>query len=310
MNVKNVIIDCDPSADDAIAIMLALASPELNVLGITTVSGVCHVDQSTENALKILELCGETQTPVARGAAQPLQRTMKFDAAYGGTDGMAEVNLPLPAVAVCEQPAVEFIIRKAMEYAGRLHIISTAPMTNIAAALTAVPELSEQVCSIITSSGSYGVAVDLTHKNPRPTWNICQDPEAAKIVMESGILIEAIGLDVSSRLHNHMTDILLAYGDKDKPSKALFRKAVSFNLKHGLEPYSLLVDSMAVAYATQPGIAKLVEGRVAVETKGELTTGQTLFGNCGYLDHMQSKCKAAYEFDQDAFVRLLSERVF
>jgi len=296
--------------DDAVAIMLALASPELNVLGITVVSGVCHVDQSSENALKVLELCGKTQIPVACGAAQPLQRTMVFDAAYGGADGMAEVDLPRPTVSVCKRSATEFIIQNAREYAGRFHIISTAPMTNIATALTAAPELKEQICSIITSSGSYGVAVDLNYKNPRPAWNILQDPEAAKIVMESGILIEAIGLDISSRFHNHMTDILLAHGDKDNPFKALFRKAVSFNLKHGLEPYSLLVDSTAVAYAVQPGIARLIEGKVAVETKGELTTGQTLFGNSGYLDYMQSKCKAAYEFNQEVFVRLLSERVF
>lgn|GEM_PF-59540 len=310
MKIKNVILDCDPGADDAIAIILALHSPELNILGITAVSGVCHVDQSSINAVKILEKFGKAYIPVAKGAKQPLKRTMVFDQTYCGMDGLSETGLLSPEASVCKESAYEFIIEQARKHSGNIHIISTGPMTNIAFALTMDPAIKESISSIITSSGSYGVGQNLKNKNPRPTWNILQDPEAAKIVMESGILIEGIGLDVTSSFKNDLIDILLANSNENKFSKVFLEKAVEFNLSHGLEPYSLLVDSVAVAYAIEPDIAKMLDGRVAVETKGELTLGQTLFGNTGYLEHMKSKIKVAYDFDQYTFVKLLSERVF
>lgn len=311
MGIKNVMIDCDPSADDAIALILALHSPELNVAGITAVSGVCHVKQSTLNVLKILELCGRCEVPVAQGADQPFCHKMVFDSLYGGNDGLSETDLPEPSIIPCQQPAAEFIISQVEKYAGNIHIISTAPMTNLALAMTLAPEIKHKICSIITSSGSYGVTLDLKHKNPRPAWNIANDPEAAKIVMESGVLIEAIGLDITSQFSNHMTDILLSDQKefKQTPAKEFFQKAVRYNLLNGLDPCSLLVDSVAVAYAVQPEIAKMQEGKVAVETQGNLTRGQTLFGNEGYLDWMESKIKAAYEFDIPLFLKLLSERV-
>lgn len=310
MAVKHVIIDCDPSADDALALMLALPSPELKLLGITAVSGVCHVRQSTANAVKILELYGRTDIPVAAGAQQPLVHHLEFDQAYCGADGLSETGLPPAATPVHALPAALFIRECVRQHPGDIHIISTAPMTNIAMAFCMFPEIKKDICSIITSSGSYGVGQALHQRNPRPTWNILTDPEAAKIVMESGVLIEAVGFDISSRFSNPMVEELLAVGGPQRPAKEFFQRAVAFNQRNGLEPYSLLVDSVAVAYAIAPEIAKMTAGKVAVETKGELTRGQTIFGNIGYLDHMNSRIRAAYDFDQKRFIQLLAERVF
>ena len=387
---KHLFIDCDPSADDALAIMLALRSPELLVEGITTAAGVCDVDRCTENARRVVAIMGRTDIPVVRGAAHPLSRHLTFDDAYCGADGLSETGLfearllssgnptpektesevllsgkmpfgkptfgkpaseqPLPeqTAAGCrweseqtgfEEPvskqlvskedAADFLHRKLnarealsddeRDSGARFHILSIAPMINLAMLLTRYPEDKARIASIVTTSGSYSVQPDRHHWNPRPSWNVKADPEAAKIVLESGIPVYAAGLDVTARLSNELMRRILAEGEKrEKQGGAcanpfpltFLKRAVRFNESHGLEPYSLLVDAMGAALCARPDLASFVHGKTAVCTDDGIMLGQTLFGTEGYLDQTESDVYAAESFDFDAFASLLLERVF
>ena len=308
--MKRVIIDCDPSADDALALMLAAASAELSLEAVTAVSGVCEVVQSARNALNILELCGRSDVSVAAGASQPLKRRLEFDGKYCGCDGLSETGLVPASSCLSRLPAVELIHRKLEEHPGEIYIISIAPMTNLAELLMKYPESRGQIAGIYTINGSYGVAPDKSSWNPRPSWNVRTDPEAAKYVIESGIPVTALGLDVTMRLENAMAERLIAEGTKNGWAFQFLERAVAFNLKRGLEPYSLLVDAMAVAAAVRPEIAEYIHGKAAVSDQDGLMCGQTLFGAKGYADQWNSDVWAAYCFDFDIYIDLFLERVF
>ena len=157
---------------------------------------------------------------------------------------------------------MELIHRKLEEHPGEIYIISIAPMTNLAELLMKYPESRGQIAGIYTINGSYGVAPDKSSWNPRPSWNVRTDPEAAKYVIESGIPVTALGLDVTMRLENAMAERLMAEGNKNGWAFQFLERAVAFNLKRGLEPYSLLVDAMAVAAAVRPEIAEYMKIRM------------------------------------------------
>ncbi|HIX15006.1 MAG TPA: nucleoside hydrolase [Candidatus Hungatella pullicola] len=307
---KKIIIDCDPSADDALGIMLALASDELEVVGITSVFGVCPIEQSTENAMRILKLEGREEIPVAKGAAGPLSGFIKFDHLYGGADGMSETGIPQSGLSPVKAKATEWLREKIEVCAGEITILSTGPMTNLAGLLTEYPSVREKICRILTISGSYGVRPDKRGWNPRPSWNVLADPQAASVVMESGVFIQAAGFDVTGLLSNHMTEKILEKGRKDSPRFQFFQKAVEYNLRNGLEPFSLLVDSMAVVMAVLPDAFEFMEGKAVVETEGTWMKGQTLFGTKGYLDGSRSRVRAAYSLDKEKITNLLIERLF
>ena len=338
----HTIIDCDPSADDAIALMLAANSPELHLEGITTVSGVCEAADCAEHARQVLRLCGRTDVPVYIGARQPLKRTLEFDGAYCGADGLSETQLPPSGISDSGKTAADFLadifggkwssseetvqispsVCKAAETSQKkqenqetqseqgVHIISIAPMTNLARLLLDFPEAAVSIASIITINGSYGVAPDKHRWNPRPSWNVCADPEAAKLVLESGVPVIAAGLDVTMQLQNSLVERLLRDGDREKWQYRFLERAIRFNRLHGLEPYSLLVDAMAVAAAVRPELLSVIRGKAAVCTDDGLFCGQTLFGTIGYLSKSESDVSAAYTFDFEGYAELLLERVF
>ena len=315
------IIDCDPSADDAIALMLAVNSPELCIEAVTTVSGVCEASACAEHARQILKFSGRPDIPVYTGAGQPLKRRLEFDGAYCGADGLSETDLAPSGISGSEKTAADFLaeilqsdqtapIGQTGQGGQRLHIISTAPMTNLAALFLNYPEAKKQIGSIVTINGSYGVAPDKKIWNPRPSWNVSVDPEAAKIVLESGVPVTAAGLDVTMQLQNSLTERILREGDAEKWQYRFLERAVFFNRSHGLEPYSLLVDAMAVAAAVKPELLSVIRGKAAVCTNDGVFCGQTLFGTVGYLEHTASDVSAAYAFDFEGFAELLLERVF
>lgn len=313
MMTKKVIIDCDPSADDAIALMLAAGSPELSVEAVTTVSGVCEAKDCAEHARQVLKLCGRAEIPVYAGAAQPLSRKLTFDGKYCGADGLSETGLPPSEIAdngVSAETALCRLFGIGQKEPEKSHIVSIAPMTNLAKLLLRFPEASAQIASIVTTNGSYSVAPDKRAWNPRPSWNVAADPEAAKIVLESGVPVIAAGLDVTMQLQNALVERLLREGDPQRWQYQFLERAVQFNRARGLEPFSLLVDAMAVAAAARPELLSLIRGKAAVCTDDGLFCGQVLFGTAGYLDGTASDVSAAYAFDFDGFTVLLLERVF
>lgn len=308
MEKKHVIIDCDPGADDALALMLALNSEELIIHGVTVVAGNRDVDRCGENAMKVMEHYGRTDIPVAKGAEKPLKRTLCLDDIYSGRDGMAETFLPYQGTPCSGINAAALIIETASKYPGKLTVISTAPMTNLALAIRKDPDFTKNLASVITINGSYGVSRKEGWYNSRKEWNVCVDPEAAKLVLESGIPVWAMGVDVTGQLTNAVYENLVNSGIPGTMPYRFLTDAKRFLATRGLEPAGLFVDAMAVACAVEPEIARFVRGKAAVETAGELTTGMTLFDNVGNFNN-SSDLHAAFSYDFEKLTKLLACRV-
>lgn len=308
MEKKHVIIDCDPGADDALALMLAFNSPELIIHGVTVVAGNRDVNRCAENTLKVVEHYKKTDIPVAKGAEKPLIRSLCMDDIYSGRDGMAETFLPYYGTPCIKEHGADLIIETAERYPGELIIISIAPMTNLAEAIRKEPDLTKNLASIITINGSYGVCRREGRYNARREWNVSVDPEAAKIVLESGIPIWAMGVDVTGQLSNRIYEKLVQSGTPGTMPYEFLVDARNFLKTRGLEPAGLFVDAMAVACAIDPQIAEFVRGKTAVETAGEITTGMTLFDNVGNFNNA-SDLYAAYQFDFNRLTELLISRV-
>ena len=188
-----IILDCDPGHDDALAIALALASPELRPLAITTVAGNAPLDRTTRNALRVLTLLGRTDVPVAAGADRPIVRDPWVPVEFHGDSGLDGADLPEPAVGPAEVGAVELagaLLRRAGE---PVTLVATGPLTNMALLLRAAPGLRDRIAEISLMGGSLGEG----NTTAAAEFNIWADPEAAAIVFDSGIPIRMAGLDVT-----------------------------------------------------------------------------------------------------------------
>ncbi|MFD0714511.1 nucleoside hydrolase [Paenibacillus sp. GCM10027626] len=279
--MKKVLIDCDPGMDDSLALILACKSKELDVKAITTVSGNYHVDVTSVNALKTLELIGRLDVPVAKGLAKPLVRPLASDPFTHGADGQAEAFLPEPAKQLEQMHAVDLIIETVKKYPNELYLLALGPLSNIALAFTKCPEIKEMIKGIYAIAGAFGLnkysAANATGDNPQSEWNVYVDPEAAEIVFGSGVPLTAIGLDVATHFDVNFTDEDLELLRKsDKPEAAFLLNMIQFVTKRGFESYCVLIDSMAVAAAIDETFIRSIRGKVGVETKGELTLGMTV----------------------------------
>ena len=186
--VTPILLDCDPGHDDAIAILLALASPEVELLGITTVHGNQTLEKTTRNALRVLELAGRTDVPVARGADAPLVRELTVADHVHGDSGLDGPELPEPTTRPIDQGAVSFL---AEQLSPGVVLVPTGSLTNVAQLLTEHPEVRPERIVLM------GGAIGLGNITPAAEFNIWADPEAAAVVFESGIDITMVGLDVT-----------------------------------------------------------------------------------------------------------------
>lgn len=197
--MKKVILDMDPGIDDALALMLALRSPEIRVLGITTVAGNAPLQTTSANALRVLEHIGATLIPVAAGAARPLQRPLVDASDYHGPDGLGQCGLPPPTLSLHPSSAWDFMAELVLAQPGEITLVATGPLTNVALAFQRYPKLPESLCRLVLMGGAY----DLTpfgrgNTTPFAEFNIWEDPEAASTVFHSQVDIFAVGLDVST----------------------------------------------------------------------------------------------------------------
>jgi inosine-uridine nucleoside N-ribohydrolase len=276
-----VLIDTDPGIDDALAIMLAIQSGKLDVKAITTVSGNLTADRCSANARKILDLIGAGDIPVARGTQKPLARVYPKDPFSHGDDGLA--NLGLPASGRAEDPrfAADLIVETVNAHAGDITLIALGPLTNLALALLRDPELPRKVSAVVAIGGAYGFnsagSTRATGDNPVSEWNIYVDPEAAKLVFEAGFALTAIGLDVATHENIELRERQRELLARSKRKSAWFLAgAVDFVEKRGFRSYCALIDALAVAAVLDPTIIRTQSLRVGIETRGELTTGQTV----------------------------------
>ena len=196
--MRKVVWDMDPGIDDALALILALKSPEVQVLGITTVAGNASVEMTSANTRRVLECLNAGSIPVAMGAANPLNHPLEDALSYHGLDGLGECGLPSPLTPLYPAKAWNFLARLVLDAPGELTLIATGPLTNVAYAFELHPELPELLAGLVLMGGAYSLTpYGKGNRTPFAEFNIWQDPEAAHIVFNSGADIFAVGLDVT-----------------------------------------------------------------------------------------------------------------
>lgn len=301
---RRLVIDTDTASDDAVALMMALRAPQIEVVAITTVAGNVNVDQATRNALTVVERCGAA-TPVHRGLRRPLLRPPRDATFFHGKDGMGDLNLPPPQQQPAAEHAVDALIRLIGEHAGSITLVTLGPLTNIAAALIRAPEIAQQVAQCYVMGGAANTIGNIT---PAAEYNIWCDPDAARIVFESGMPMLMIGhehsLGEAVLTHTELAE-LRAQGELARLAvdcnAAALRASTSWLREQGLtQP-----DPVAMAVAIDPSICTVRERcYVAVETQSELTRGMTVADRWGVL-RREPNIEVCYAIDARRWKALL-----
>ncbi len=313
--MKKIILDCDPGMDDSVAIIMAAKAPQLELLAVTAVSGNYPVEVTSVNARKVLELLGRQDIPAARGMARPMVRPAPPDPFTHGSDGQAENFLPEPSMPLAEEHASDLIIRLARENPGEVTVLCTGPMSNLAMALVKEPALAGQLAGVVAISGAFGLNryafLNATGDTPQSEWNVYVDPEAAKIVYESGVPLVALGLDVATHFDvNFSPEDIAAFAESPRPEARFLSQAIRFAAGRGFEAYTTIIDCMAVAYAIDPTLVKTIRGRVGVETQSPLTLGMTVLDRRHHFvwEHLPL-IEIGAEADYGRFLHLLRDLV-
>jgi inosine-uridine nucleoside N-ribohydrolase len=298
-----ILIDCDPGHDDAVALLLALASPEVEVLGITTVAGNQTLDKTTVNALKLLEFTGRTDIPVAAGCDRPLVRDPYVAAHVHGESGMDGPDLPDPETRPVEQHAVEFLAERIEP---GIVLVPTGPLTNVGLLLARHPDVAERLERIVLMGG----AIAEGNVTPAAEFNIWADPEAAARVFTSGIDLTMIGLDVTHKALFRPADAerLAATGRTGTLVAELFSFYQRFHSQQYGWDGSPVHDAVAVAHVIRDDLVQTADRGVIVDTGGELSRGRTyvdLWGRAGW----EPNAHVGVDIDGQDFVRFLAERI-
>jgi len=270
-----VIIDTDPGVDDALALLLAMRSPELKIEAITPVAGNVPLDLTLPNALRMVEIAGRTDIPVAAGARAPLMRRLVTATYAHGENGLGGAVFPEPTTKPVATPAAELIRQIVRKYPGEVTLITIGPLTNIATALNSDPELASMVRALVMMGGSLSGG----NITPAAEFNVYVDPEAARIVFQSGIPITMVGLDVTRRTSltdDHVRTLEAAPNPISQAAAKIGRNALNHNRERGYLVGPNMHDSLAVAGFLDPATLKSRDYYVDVETTGELTAGETL----------------------------------
>lgn len=279
-----VIIDCDPGHDDAMAILWALAAPELEVLAVTTVAGNQTIEKVTNNAIKVLTKAGRSDIPVAMGARQPLIRKLVVGGeVVHGSSGLEGPVLPECGFAPSKLSALELLVKTLEESEEKITLVPIGPLTNIAALFITRPDLKEKIERLsIMGGGAY-----MGNWTPAAEYNIWADPEAAKVVFNSGLPIIMAGLDVTHKAYitREENEVLRAQGNEISVFAA---ELIDYFSKYHYEvegfPGCTMHDPTAIAALIYPDMFTSITCNVDVEVSGELTTGMTVVDTIGYKE--------------------------
>ena len=270
-----VVIDTDPGVDDALALLLAMRSPELKIEAITPVAGNVPLDLTLPNALRMVEIAGRTDIPVAAGARSPLVRRLVTATYAHGENGLGGAVFPDPKTKPVATPAAEMIQQIVRRYPSEVTLITIGPLTNVATALNSDPDLASMVRALVMMGGSLSGG----NITPAAEFNVYVDPEAARIIFQSGIPITMVGLDVTrktSLTEEHVRTLEAARNPVSQAAAKIGRNAINRNRERGFLVGPNMHDSLAVAGFLDLAILKLQDYYVDVETTGELTAGETL----------------------------------
>lgn len=301
---KKVILDVDTGIDDALGILLAIRSGTMDVLGITTANGNVSLDQATENTCKILQLIGaDRHIPVVRGANKPLMRPTHFEQRVHGKDGLGGALRDMPVrMKTAEGHASDFIAEQVRRHAGKVTLVMTAPLTNLALAVMKYPELVHEVEEVIVMGG---VVQGFGNITPTAEYNMYVDPEAAKIVFQAGFpSLTLVGLDVTRKAlltEEHIREL------GDSPIGRYVKESTADYMQRYYERNGVracaLHDPLAVGVALNKKLVATRHYYVDVETRSELCDGQTV---CDFQSRLtrQPNVHVCLDVEADEFLKL------
>jgi purine nucleosidase len=302
-----VMIDCDPGVDDAIALLLAFAAPELQILGITTVAGNVPLSVTQTNARRICELANRRDTAVYAGCPRPLMRRLETAEAVHGATGLVGVTLPEPLMPLQSQHGVSWLIQTLLDAVEPITVATLGPLTNLAVAIVQAPQILPKIRQLVLMGGA------ITHGNVTASaeFNLYCDPHAAQIVFESGVPLVMISLDVTHTaiatpdrlaairaigdpLGTIVADLLTAYGAYDQQ-------------RHGFAG-APLHDPCVIAYLLQPELFQTQDLYVAIETQSQQAIGRTIVDWWG-TSGQAANVRVAVGIDAAGFYGLLGDRL-
>jgi inosine-uridine nucleoside N-ribohydrolase len=302
VSATKILLDCDPGHDDAIALLLALASPELELLGVTTVAGNQTLDKTTANAIRLLEFVGRTEVPVAAGADRPLVREQYVAAYVHGETGMDGPDLPAAQGKPLDRHAVDFLADQIREHDGAVTLVPTGPLTNVALLLALHPDARPERIVLM------GGAIAEGNVTPAAEFNIWADPEAAARVFAADLDTTMVGLDVthkalftsahvgrlSGRVGGMVAELLEFYGH--------FHKEV-YNFDG-----SPIHDAVAVAHVIRDDIVKTEHLNTEIDVESELCRGRTVV-DAWRRSGREPNSHVGVDIEADVFLDLLVERL-
>jgi inosine-uridine nucleoside N-ribohydrolase len=301
-----IILDCDPGHDDAIALLLALASPEVELLGVTTVAGNQTLAKTTANALRVLEHVGREEVPVAAGAPRPLVRAQHAAPDVHGETGLDGPDLPPARGAPLDVHAVDFMAERLRATEAQVTLVPVGPLTNVALLLARHPDAAERIERVVLMGG----AIAEGNVTPAAEFNVWADPEAAQRIFTSGLDVTMVGLDVThaALLLPERVEELRAAGRAGRLVAELFDFFHRFHERiYGFRG-SPVHDAVAVAEVIRPGIVRTEHRHVAVDCASELCRGRTVV-DIWRRTGKEPNANVGVGIDADAFVDLLVERI-
>jgi purine nucleosidase len=317
-----VIIDTDPGTDDALAILLALNSPELKVEAITVVPGNVVAKQGLDNALRLLSLAGRCDIPVVAGAQHPLNQKTYTATYWHGQNGLADIELPPSQCKVDPRFAADLIIELVHKYPHEVTLVPVGPLTNIALAVSKDPSIVTLVKDIIIMGGS----ISGGNVNGAAEANIFGDPEAAQIVFNAGWMVTMVGSDVGERTlmtRKHLAELESGHGPQNDLVTKIARFCIERSEKNGWDG-AAMYDPLALSVVIDPTLVKLKEMHVDVETKGEYTRGETVANRMGSneknvlhgnhyeidgVEPLRNNARVSLSSDSERFLQLFISRV-
>jgi inosine-uridine nucleoside N-ribohydrolase len=302
-----VLIDCDPGQDDALALLLALGSPELDVVGVSAVAGNQTLDKTTANALRVLELAGRTDIPVAAGAEGPLAGELVVAADAHGETGLDGVDLPPPATEPIPDHAKDFLAAKLAASDRAVTLVALGPLTNVALLLEAHAEAREKIDRLVLMGG----AIHEGNQTPSAEFNIWIDPEAAAWVFESGLDVTMVGLDVTNKAVLSHADAASLRGAG--PVAEAAADMIDFYLGFYTDAYdhggAPIHDAVALAHVFRPDLLTVERRHIQVDTSDGPCRGRTIVDMRRRISGPEPNAHVAVDIDAEGFRRLLLERL-
>ncbi len=304
-----LIVDCDTGIDDALALMWLAGRTDVHIVAVGSVHGNIDAETSALNSLKILEICGGVEVPVAIGARRPLVAPLHLATYVHGEDGLGNAGLERPARKPEPISAIEQLVSLARSRPGELQLLATGPLTNLALALAIEPRLPQLLQRVVVMGGAVGVPGNIT---PLAEANFYHDPEAAAAVLDAGFNLVMVGLDVTSKVFldaSHLAE-LSASSPKGQLAARILPHYMDFYAPILNRRACLLHDPLAAALVVERDLAQYEQLRVKVELGGEWTRGASLVDRRGGIQPGELRTvSVATDVDSERFLQLFLDGI-